>query len=174
MSNQDDTARRIVVGVDGSESSAMALRWGAWLARMSRAPLQVVMAWDYPTAYGWSPGVDGWDPEADAKIVIDQTVSDAFGSQAPALTRLVKRGGAAAVIVEMSRPQDVVVLGSRGHGGFMGLLLGSVSAAVAEHSPCPVLIIHGDQIPPEWSLGLSASSAALSGSGSAEHVPVRG
>lgn len=60
----------------------------------------------------------------------------------------VHEGGAAKVLIDASVGAVVLVVGSRGHGGFAGLLLGSVSANVAEHAPCPVLIIHGDQPPP--------------------------
>jgi nucleotide-binding universal stress UspA family protein len=64
------------------------------------------------------------------------------------MRREVREGGAAKVLLEVSEGAAMVIVGSRGHGGFTGLLLGSVSANVAEHASCPVLIIHGDQAPP--------------------------
>jgi nucleotide-binding universal stress UspA family protein len=64
------------------------------------------------------------------------------------LRRLVSEGGAAKVLLDTSQGAIMTVVGSRGHGGFAGLLLGSVSANVAEHASCPVLVIHGDQAPP--------------------------
>jgi nucleotide-binding universal stress UspA family protein len=80
---------------------------------------------------------------------LDETVQAAFGDQPlPGLRREVREGGAARVLIEASRGATMLVVGSRGHGGFTGLLLGSVSSNVAEHAPCPVLIIHGDQPPP--------------------------
>ena len=61
---------------------------------------------------------------------------------------VVREGGAAKVLLEASEGAVMLVVGSRGHGGFAGLLLGSVSANVAEHAGCPVFIVHGDQPPP--------------------------
>ena len=74
-----------------------------------------------------------------------------FGDQRPAGLKLelqVREGGAAKVLLGASEGADMLVVGSRGHGGFAGLLLGSVSANVAEHASCPVFIVHGDQAPP--------------------------
>jgi nucleotide-binding universal stress UspA family protein len=81
--------------------------------------------------------------------VLDDTVLAVFGDQPPAgLQRQVREGGAAKVLLEAGEGAIMLVVGSRGHGGFAGLLLGSVSANVAEHASCPVLVIHGDQAPP--------------------------
>ncbi len=67
------------------------------------------------------------------------------------MTGQVREGGAAKVLLEASTGADMLVVGSRGHGGFSGLLLGSVSAGVSEHASCPVLIIHGDRPLPQAS-----------------------
>jgi nucleotide-binding universal stress UspA family protein len=140
---------RIVVGVDGSQQSRDALRWAAHLARVFAAQMDAVIAWEYPPALGWSVVPDDWDPAADMEKVLQETVADVFGDERPAGLKLqVHEGGAARVLVEACQGAAMLVVGSRGHGGFTGLLLGSVSASVAEHAPCPVLIIHGDQAPP--------------------------
>ena len=140
---------RIVVGVDGSPQSLQALQWGAHLGQMLGARLDAVTAWDYPAIFGPVPVVPDWNPEQEMKKVLDDTVSAAFGNQPPAgMQRHVREGGAAKVLLEAAEGAAMLVVGSRGHGGFTGLLLGSVSANVAEHAPCPVLIIHGDQEPP--------------------------
>jgi nucleotide-binding universal stress UspA family protein len=77
------------------------------------------------------------------------TAEAVFGDQPPAgLQRQVREGGAAKVLLDAGESAIILVVGSRGHGGFAGLLLGSVSANVAEHASCPVLVIHGDQAPP--------------------------
>jgi nucleotide-binding universal stress UspA family protein len=142
-------AGRIVVGVDGSPSSEQALRWGANLAAMMGVRLEAVTAWDFPASYGFGSVPQDWDPAGDMRKVLDDTVSAVFGDQPPAgLQRQVREGGAAKVLLEASQGAIMLVVGSRGHGGFAGLLLGSVSANVAEHAPCPVLVIHGDQGPP--------------------------
>jgi nucleotide-binding universal stress UspA family protein len=140
---------RIVVGVDGSEPSKQALRWAAHLAATFSARLVAVTSWDFPTSYGFAAVPSDWDPARDMRQALDEAVQAVFGDEPPAgLRREVREGGAAMVLIEASRGATMLVVGSRGHGGFTGLLLGSVSSNVAEHAPCPVLIIHGDQPPP--------------------------
>ena len=140
---------RIVVGVDGSQPAQQALRWAAHLAVTFGARLDAVTAWDFPASYGWAPVPSDWDPAGDMRKSLDETVRAVFGDQPQAgLRREVREGGAAKVLIEASQGATMLVVGSRGHGGFAGLLLGSVSANVAEHASCPVLIIHGDQPPP--------------------------
>lgn len=142
-------AGRIVVGVDGSKPSQQALRWGARLAATFGAGLDAVTSWAYPAGYGWGSIPSDWDPAEDMQKVLDQTLQDVFGDHPPAgLRRLVREGGAAQVLLDASQGAIMLIVGSRGHGGFAGLLLGSVSANVAEHATCPVLVIHGDQPPP--------------------------
>jgi len=128
---------RIVVGVDGSRHSQQALRWSAHFAGIFGARLEAVTAWEFPPSYGWAAVPPEWNPGQDMEKVLDDTVRAVFGDQPPVgVQRQVHEGGA------------MLVVGSRGHGGFAGLLLGSVSANVAEHASCPVLVIHGDQAPP--------------------------
>jgi nucleotide-binding universal stress UspA family protein len=142
-------AGRIVVGVDGSAHSEQALRWAARLAADFGARLEVVTAWDFPASYGFGSVPQDWDPAGDMRKVLDDTVRAVFGDHPPAgLQRQVREGGAAKVLIEAAQDAIMLVVGSRGHGGFAGLLLGSVSANVAEHAPCPVLVIHGHQAPP--------------------------
>jgi nucleotide-binding universal stress UspA family protein len=143
-------AGRVVVGVDGSKPSQRALRWGAYLAATFGAGLDAVSAWEFPSTYGWGQIPSDWDPDQDMSKALDATIKEVFGDQPPAgLRRLVNEGGAAKVLLDASRGAIMLVVGSRGHGGFAGLLLGSVSSNVAEHASCPVLVIHGDQpLPP--------------------------
>ncbi|MFL6099412.1 MAG: universal stress protein [Actinomycetales bacterium] len=138
-------ARRIVVGIDGSAQSTYALRWAAQLAEKYDATLEAVAAWHIPVSYGMAP-VPIWDPEADMAKCLTQTVDEVFGAQRPAGLELrVLQGNPAGVLVDTSKGAFMTVVGSRGHGGFAGLLLGSVSSAVAEHATCPVLVVHGGQ-----------------------------
>ena len=150
ISNTTD-APRVVVGVDGSIQSKQALRWATHFAAMTGARLDVVGAWEYPTSYGWAP-MAGWDPETEMEKGLTETVDEVFGTERPADMRLlVREGNASKVLLDASNGALMLIVGSRGHGGFAGLLLGSISTAVAEHATCPVLVVHGDKIPTEVS-----------------------
>ncbi|WP_427173363.1 universal stress protein [Arthrobacter sp. 92] len=142
-------ASGIVVGVDGSELSVKALQWAARLAVALDTTITAVTAWHFPvdTGFGWSPP-PAWDPEASAREVLQDSLTRAFGDKPPqGLKTITVMGHAAYVLIEESRGAQMLVVGSRGHGGFAGLLLGSVSSACAEHAPCPVLVIHEPEAP---------------------------
>ena len=130
---------RIVVGVDGSAASADALRWAARQARLTGATLEAVTAWSYPTTYGF-PVIANVDWEHEASTALDQAVEAALGKDAD-VTRRVVEGHAAQVLAEAAQGADLLVVGSRGHGGFTGLLLGSVGEHAATHAPCPVVVV---------------------------------
>nr|WP_274637241.1 universal stress protein [Microbacterium bovistercoris] len=132
---------RVLVGVDGSTSSIEALRYAARIATALGSPLTVAITWTYHPFV--SPYLsDSWSPERDAEMVLDTAIESAFADVPPPLNRAVLIGPAALTLIEESAYSAMLVLGSRGHGGFAGLLLGSVSAACAEHGHCPVLIVH--------------------------------
>lgn len=138
---ENSAADRIVVGVDGSESSIDALRYAARMAAALDAPLHAVTTWTAPPI---EPYVAiEWTPEKYAEETLDIAVREAFGAELPVgFSRAVVPGPAARTLIGMSATSAMLVLGSRGHGGFVGLLLGSVSATCAEHAHCPVLIVH--------------------------------
>lgn len=131
---------RILVGVDGSDSSITALRYAARIAAAFDAPLEAVITWTYPP-FSEPAYIADWSPELDAKEVLDGAIEIAFGGNAPEITRTVMVGSPARTLIRLSETASMLVLGSRGHGGFVGLLLGSVSAACAEHAHCPVLVV---------------------------------
>lgn len=134
---------RIVVGVDGSHQSKLALRWAARIWRRLGGVIEAVIAWHYPTNVGWTYVPNTWAPEADARRCLQNCVDEVFGSdQPPGLYLVVREGRAAKVLLAESRDAMMLIVGSRGHGGFAGLLLGSVSANCAEHATCPVLVVH--------------------------------
>ena len=146
---------RIVVGVDGSTPSDDALRWGRFLAESMGGTLQAVFAW--PSIAEWaSPWVaDGvavppeLDPGKDAARFLDQTLDRVFGDDRPVgLQATVADGSPAKALLQVSEGARMLVVGSRGHGGFTGLLLGSVSATCTEHARCPVVVVHGLTPPP--------------------------
>ncbi len=137
---------RIVVGVDGSRPSQQALRWSAQLATVLGARLEIVAAWEYPPSFGWAAVAPDWNPGQDTENVVADTIAAVFADKPPADLQVhVREGGAAKVLLDACEGALMLVVGSRGHGGFAGLLLGSVSGNVAEHASCPVLIIHGDE-----------------------------
>ncbi|HUJ66683.1 MAG TPA: universal stress protein [Acidimicrobiales bacterium] len=127
----------LVVGVDGSDQSAAALRWAAALASASQTDLRVVEAWT------------GGDPLAQDEIA-EQVKAELAAYASAALEGSsadlhvdfeALHGTAAAALLKRLKGDSGLVLGSRGRGGFLGLLLGSVSRACIEHAPCPVMII---------------------------------
>ncbi len=143
----------IVVGVDGSRSSQEALRWAAYLAVKLGAPIHAVAAWApvaewVPTVLGGNTLPVDWRPQEIAEGILADTVREIIGDAAVQVTQSAIPGGAARVLLEQSEGARMLVVGSRGHGGFAGLLLGSVSGAVAEHAKCPVLVVHGQAAPP--------------------------
>ncbi len=138
---------RIVVGVDGSPGSRRALEWAVAEARTRGAVLEAVMAWDDPyLGTMWTaPTSDVVDAEAieqrrrkDLDDVVDST--DASGLVAP-IERTFSTGSPAKVLLSVAAGADMLVVGTRGHGAFVGAVLGSVSHRVAAHAPCPVVIV---------------------------------
>ena len=136
----------IVVGVDGSEESRGALRWALGEAELRGATVRAVHAWSLPIAFG-GPTMppQTLDPSAlrdHARESLDAAVDEVAGeSPALAVERVVEQGAAADVLVRAAEHADLLVVGSRGHGGFSGLLLGSVSQQCAQHAPCAVVIV---------------------------------
>ena len=135
----------IVVGIDGSNESKRALHWALNEARLREAKVVAVHSWTYQFTSG--PGyLPGADPEVRASIereaekVIDDALAE-VGTVGVEVERRAPEGAPSAVLVEASEGADLLVVGSRGRGGFSGLLLGSVSQQCAHHAPCPVVIV---------------------------------
>jgi len=142
------TAGRIVVGVDGSPSSRDALRWAKAQADLLGQELVVVTAWthptaSYPTLSGFVPMGDVADLGAETRAVTERAVKETVGD-APVVLRIVE-GHPARAILDAARDAALVVIGCRGHGGFVGALVGSVSQHVVAHAPCPVVVIRHAQ-----------------------------
>jgi nucleotide-binding universal stress UspA family protein len=138
---------KIVVGVDGSPASAAALRYALDEARSHGARLVVASAWHVPVqAYSAGAPVPFPDIsealEKDARGTVIEMLEGLEGlAKGVALERVVREGQAAEVLLDLAADADLVVVGSRGRGGFSGLLLGSVSQQVTHHAPCPVTIV---------------------------------
>jgi nucleotide-binding universal stress UspA family protein len=134
----------IAVGVDGSPASIRALRWAARIGGPLGLPILAITAWEYPAMYGASGmGLEEWRPDADAGQALRDALETAFGEHTPSGLRTeVVQGYPAKVMLEAGDSAEMLVLGSRGHGGFVGMLLGSVSARCAELATCPVVVVH--------------------------------
>jgi nucleotide-binding universal stress UspA family protein len=139
----------IVVGFDGSEHSQAALKWAVDEARHRDGQLRLITAWKKPPM-AWYPAVL---ETAVGEIVAEESPEQIAGTlQADALESVANEGVAASgqvvnsdspasSLLEAAKDADLVVVGSRGHGGFPGLHLGSVSTQVINHAPCPVLVV---------------------------------
>jgi nucleotide-binding universal stress UspA family protein len=130
----------IVVGVDGSPESAKATTWAAGQARATGGTLDLVIVWARPMSYGLPLVVGGFDPEHQAQEVVEKIAAD-IDLPAQHLRTSVIHGAAPEVLVARSGDADLVVVGSRGHGGFAELLLGSTSDHVVHHANCPVVVV---------------------------------
>lgn len=133
---------RIIVGVDGSDSSQAALRWAVRQAKLAGGRVEAVTAWHYPAVYGWeTAGIDG-DFAGDARRILAGAVTAVVGPEpeVPVLP-LVTEGYPADVLLHAAKGADLLVLGSRGHGGVTSVLLGSVSLHCVLHAHCPVLVL---------------------------------
>jgi nucleotide-binding universal stress UspA family protein len=135
---------RIVVGVDGSEGSDRALAFALDEGRLRDWEVEVVHAWCYPAVafspFVPTPNLSQADLEDAGNEVLDQALARANTAGAR-VTRLLVMGGSAPVLLEVATSADLLVVGTRGHGGFTGLMLGSTSQHCAHHPPCPVVIV---------------------------------
>jgi len=138
----------IVVGVDGSEESRRALRWAIDEAQLRGARVVALRAWVYPAlaAGGLIPATTDLVGQlaTNERQELAATVAE-FEAGGVEIEQLVVEDAAARALVEAAAGADLLDVGSRGHGGFTGLLLGSVSQQCAHHAPCPVVIIPPEQ-----------------------------
>ena len=152
--HQQEVSRpRYIVGVDGSEASVEALRWAVDEARAHGVPgVHAVMVWALPYAglatsmvpepYGLP---DSALIEQEARQRLASSI-EALGDTSPVEVRgELLQGQPAGVLRELSHDADLIVVGSRGHGGFAALMLGSVSAQVVRHAHCSVVVIRPPQ-----------------------------
>ena len=139
---------RIVVGVDGSAASVDALRWAARQAELTGSSLDATISWHYPTQYGSGIYLETTDWPGLAQATLTAALTAAGTDLAADSTQTVVEGHPADVLVTASADADLLVVGSRGHGGFAGLLLGSVSEYVIAHAHCPVVVIRHHRATP--------------------------
>ena len=138
--------KTVVVGIDGSANSHKALTWAATEAADHGAELIVVNVWEHtllPPA--GTPSVsERYAPFPSERTTEDlvNEVKEVLGAEPPVLVQPhVRQGNPAQVLIEQSADADLLVVGTRGHGGFRGLVLGSVSQHVAGYAKCPVVVV---------------------------------
>jgi nucleotide-binding universal stress UspA family protein len=135
--------QKIVVGIDGSASSIDALRWAVRQAQLTGAAVEALMAWQYPAGL-LPPGTQ--DLEAESRRALDGAIEGALsGAPLVHVTRVVEEGAPAPTLVRRSRDAALLVVGSRGHGAFVGMLIGSVSEYCVTHAHCPVVVLRGPE-----------------------------
>jgi nucleotide-binding universal stress UspA family protein len=141
---QSDEEPRIVVGVDGFESSKAALRWAIHQAKLTGAEVEAITAWHIPTGTGWIPTPDMPDYQDDAFTILTEAMAEmsAVDPDVKVCPRIVE-GRAGQVLVDAADGAALLVVGSRGHRGLAEALLGSVGQYCANNASCPVVIIRG-------------------------------
>jgi nucleotide-binding universal stress UspA family protein len=149
----------VVVGVDGSAGAQEALRWALAEGRLRNSPVRVIHAWTFGyigssvegfaywegaiSPYSSGAGIDLSDLQSAAEGLLERSLAEVGDEiKGVEIERLVVQGAAAAILVSAVAAGDLLVVGSRGHGGFVGLLLGSVSQQCVHHAPCPVVVVH--------------------------------
>ncbi|MEU6540926.1 universal stress protein [Streptomyces sp. NPDC047000] len=137
----NSSARRVVAGVDGSASSFEALRWAVRYAALTGGTVEAVTAWEQPSGWFAPPMEAAFDLES-AREVQARELREALGDEDAAGVRAVLvHGNPGDVLLQSAEGAAVLVVGSRGHGGFARAMLGSVSQRVALHADCPVVIV---------------------------------
>ncbi len=135
-------ARRIVVGVDGSESSGRALTWAIGEAQRTGGTLRLVNAWMFPMALGYAFTTTVPTVHEAAQKVVDRAAAHVaeVAPEVPVSGETVEQAAGPA-LVEAAKDAEMLVVGSRGRGGFEGLLLGSVSQYCTRHATCSVVVV---------------------------------
>jgi nucleotide-binding universal stress UspA family protein len=139
-----DETGRIVVGVDGSKASKDALAWAARQAGLTGAHLQVIITWHVPVgAYGAPiPLPTDYDFISDSEQELAKVIREVLGDHPGVeVAAVVLEGHPATRLIEESVGAELLVVGSRGHGAFTGMLLGSVSEHCVTHASCPVVVV---------------------------------
>ena len=151
MRQNASMAGRIVVGIDGTDHAAAALRWAAEEAALRSATLVAVHAWSFvpvttPADSGLVPmaWTDNMEVLEASRAAAERTAADqvreVLGEDHDVVVK-VEEGGPAAVLVAAAADADLLVVGNQGRGNLASALLGSTSAEVADAAPCPVVIV---------------------------------
>ncbi len=147
MASDGEARQVVVVGVDGSDESVAALSWAGRYAAATGATLQPLHIWHYPTAAGLPPGITPEsitdEVKASQRKELDEAIGKAHLDPAVQVEPRIGYGHPAQVLIDESKSASLLVVGQRGHGGFTGMLTGSVSLQVVNHASCPVVVVRG-------------------------------
>src|SRR3954462_10700505 len=140
MCHEDESREMGGVGVDGSDAGPRAVRSAGTYARATGHPVRLVAAWHWPTSMGVPRNLGGRDPHDDASAALAKASAE-LGLPSEQITTETVDGRATAVLVKQVKENDLLVVGSRGHGAVTGALLGSVSTHCVHHAQCPVVVV---------------------------------
>jgi nucleotide-binding universal stress UspA family protein len=148
MANDSGTGQYVVVGVDGSPESVAALGWASHYAAATGATVRAVRAWHYPDVIGFPP-----EEKAPATVTdqvkeqqqqeLNEAVAKAHLDPSAQLETGIVYGHPAEALIDESNRASLLVVGHRGHGGFHGMLTGSISISCVNHANCPVVVVRG-------------------------------
>jgi len=142
----------IIVGIDGSADSRRALEWAVSEAAIRQAPLTVLTV--HQAVAGWAGGAVTYPEDVDATTEARKKVQEeadsalaslAAGNRPPSVTVKAVNGIPTVELLKAAADADLIVVGSRGGGGFAKLMLGSVSSQIVHHAHCPVVVIPGER-----------------------------
>lgn len=139
-----DARKKILVGIDGSENSLMALRWALSEARLRSASVEVLHCWHFPYVAdpaGMVPYPSAALQEAGEAVARDAVQAMGADAEGVEIGTRVEQGAGAESLIDASRDADLLVIGRRGHGGFLSLVMGSVAQQVVAHAHCPVVVV---------------------------------
>ncbi len=151
MTSESDARPLVVVGVDGSEGSLAALRWAARYGAATKTPVRAVLVWHYPTAaalppVGHLPAEVEQEVEGEEKTTLREALAkvapDTAGAQ---VDGVILYGHPAEALIDESSRADLLVVGRRGHGGFLGMHLGSVSQHCVNGAHCPIVVVRSGE-----------------------------
>jgi nucleotide-binding universal stress UspA family protein len=137
----------VVVGIDGSDDSMVALRWAESYARDTGAALSLVTVWEWPISYGYLALPPEYSPDTDANATVEKALAE-VSLPPEQVETLVVEGSAGRELVRLAGDADLLVVGSHGHGAIGSVLLGSVSSYCVHHAAVPVVVTPACQAHP--------------------------
>jgi nucleotide-binding universal stress UspA family protein len=147
MASDGEARQVVVVGVDGSDESVAALNWAGRYAAATGATVQALHIWHYPTGAGLPPGITPEsvtdEVKANQRKELGEAIDKAHLDPATHVEARIAYGHPAQVLIDESKTASLLVVGYKGHGGFTGMLTGSVSLQVVHHAECPVVVVRG-------------------------------